>query len=257
MSRFCPLFSSSSGNCVYIGNENTHILIDSGVSCAKISAALKNIGVSISDISAVFVTHEHSDHISGLAAVLKKSGATAYMSVGTAEAFRNSGLFGSIKIIDKEVNLGSIKVERFKTSHDCDDSSGYRINCSQYSFAVCTDTGIINDDIRQHLKGCQLVMIESNHDVNMLTKGPYPFLLKQRILSDHGHLSNGACAEELPNLVASGTSRIILGHLSKHNNIPAAAKNSANAKLLSAGYTEGEDYIIYVAPPFGGKLFSF
>ncbi len=260
MARFCPLFSSSSGNCIYIGSGDTHILVDCGVSAKRITDALADIGVAASDISAVFVTHEHNDHITGLPTFAIKNSIPVYMSHGTA-----MGLYDTPKCdpelniieIENQVVVGDITVTRFATSHDCEGSSGYRFDMpNNRSFAVCTDTGIVTDEIRAAITGCMLVLIESNHDVEMLSHGPYPFSLKKRILSDCGHLSNGSCAVELPRLVNGGTSRIILGHLSKQNNIPDAARQTANSVLCEAGLTEGLDYILYVAPPSGGKLFS-
>lgn len=257
MARFCPLFSSSSGNSIYIGDGDTNILIDAGVSCAKLTASLQKIGISLSDISAVFVTHEHTDHIAGLSVLCKKNNLKLYMSRETANALKDAPYAKQINITDTFTKIGDMCITRFNTSHDCVGSSGYRIDLKSRSFAVCTDTGIVTDEIRTALNGCELVLIESNHDVNLLTKGPYPLALKRRILSKCGHLSNAACAEELPALVQNGTSRIILGHLSLHNNILEAAKSAARIKLLSAGFTEGEDYLLYVAPPAGGKMFSF
>ena len=259
MARFCPLFSSSSGNCIYIGSGTSNILIDCGVSAKRISAALANIGLIPEGISAVFVTHEHSDHICGLSAFAVKRGIPIYASEKTAAALKTNPKLSraDIRIAEEENNIGGMKVIPFPTSHDCAGSSGYRINISEeHSFAVCTDTGIITDEIRHKLTGCDLVMIESNHDVTMLRKGAYTPAMKQRILSDHGHLSNGSCALELPALINSGTTRIILGHLSKNNNLPEIARSTANAEIVKHGFTEGEDYILYVAPPEGGMMFS-
>lgn len=259
MARFCPLFSSSSGNCTYIGNGDTHILVDAGVSARKITLALQNIGIGADMLSAIFVTHEHNDHIAGLFTLAVRHNIPVYMSHGTAMALHEAPKYDArLNIIEmtEEVTVGDVTVSRFNTSHDCDGSSGYRFLLNNNrSFAVCTDTGIVTEEIRNAVTGCVLLLIESNHDVAMLTKGPYPFPLKKRILSDCGHLSNGSCAELLPYLVNNGTSRIILGHLSKQNNIPDAARQAAEASLCMAGLTEGLDYILYVAPPEGGKLF--
>ena len=115
---------------------------------------------------------------------------------------------------------------------------------------------MVTDEIRQGLEGCELVLLESNHDINMLSRGPYPIHLKRRILSETGHLSNSSCAEELPKLLSTGTTRFVLGHLSQQNNTPDAAMTSANSALTMAGFTEGMDYMLYVAPPEGGKLIS-
>lgn len=260
MARFCPLFSSSSGNCIYIGSGCTDILIDAGVSLRKIETSLNLIGKDAKNIKAIFITHEHNDHIAGLQRFVKKYEIPLYMSEGTAKALLNSGNFddANINVIKDNVVIGDITVSRFKTSHDCEDSSGYRINVSEgRDFAVCTDTGIITDEIRCSISGCELVMLESNHDINMLNHGPYTALLKSRILSDKGHISNTVCAEEVAKLVSGGTTRIILGHLSPQNNTPEIAYDTTSKRLLSLGFSEGEDYILYVAPKQNGKLFSF
>lgn len=260
MARFCPLFSSSSGNCIYIGSGNTHILVDAGVSAKKITASLGGIGVAPEQINAIFITHEHTDHIAGLFSFALFRCVPVFMSHGTACALKNHPKYDErLNIIEMndDVTVGEITVKRFATSHDCDGSSGYRFDLKNgRSFAVCTDTGIITDEIRRAISGSTLVLIESNHSVVMLARGPYPFPLKKRIMSDNGHLSNGSCAEELPALVNGGTSRIILGHLSRQNNTPEEARQTAVAKLCEAGLTEGLDFILYVAPPEGGKLFS-
>ena len=259
MARFCPLFSSSSGNCIYIGSGDTHILIDAGVSARRITDALKSINILPEAISAIFVTHQHTDHIAGLHNFAVKRGIPVYMSQATANALEKSEFPLSdlnYNVMNGAVTVGSLTVRGFCTSHDCSGSSGYRIDMGDRAFAVCTDTGVVTDEIRENLYGCELVLIESNHDVNMLSRGPYPAALKRRILSECGHLSNGSCAKELPKLVSKGTSRIILGHLSAQNNTEQLALSAANAELLSNGFTEGEDYIIYVAPKQSGKLFS-
>ncbi len=259
MSRICPLFSGSSGNCTYIGQGNTHILIDAGVTAKRITQGLGAIGIDPRQLSAIFITHQHNDHIKGLAVLSKKYNIPIYMSCGTAKAIRESDTASenlNINVIDSPVCVGEMKITRFATSHDCNDSSGYKINLGDRTFAICTDTGIITDDIRKNLEGCELVLIESNHDVNMLSRGPYSLQLKRRILSDKGHLSNSACAKELPNLIKKGTVRFILGHLSRENNTADIAYRESNTALNLAGYTEGMDYILYIAPPEGGKLIS-
>lgn len=260
MARFCPLFSSSSGNCIYIGSGNTNILIDCGVSAKKVSSALESIGLGKKDISAIFITHEHSDHICGLHAFAAKSNIPIYTSAVTFNALKEmDSVCKDIKlnIIEDYVDINGMIIKRFATVHDCDGSSGYRIDLKDgHSFAVCTDTGIITPEIKENLFGCQLVMIESNHDVNMLQNGPYPPQLKMRIISDKGHLSNGTCAKLLPELIKKGTTRIILGHLSKNNNLPSIAATTSRSELLKEGFIENQDYILYVAPPENAQLIS-
>ena len=253
MSRICPLFSSSSGNCTYIGTQNGSILVDAGASFKGICEALLNAGGSIDEISAVFITHEHDDHIKGLKTLLNKTGVTVFASEKTLEKLI---LMDKIPqktkavVLDGAVEIGGFVAERFATSHDCDGSSGYRfILPDQKRVAVCTDSGIVTDEMRLALGGNDLVLLESNHDIQMLKRGPYPPYLKMRILSDRGHLSNNACAGELGALINSGTTRLILGHLSQHNNTPMLAKSTAEAALMALGAENGKDYILTVARP--------
>ncbi len=260
MSRFCPLFSSSDGNCIYAGTEDAAVLIDAGVSCKGIIAALENRDISPSSIKAIAVTHGHSDHTSGLRALVNKLRVPVIASELTLKYLEEHALIPEnaerITVSD-EVCIGEIKISHFCTSHDCAGSCGYRITLPDgRTVAVCTDLGYINEDIEKALIGCDLVMIESNHDVNMLKKNPnYPFPLKQRILSECGHLSNGQCSCVLPTLVKNGTTRIILAHLSMQNNLPPLALSTARTCLTEAGFREELDYILYVAPREGGKMF--
>ena len=260
MARFCPLFSSSSGNCIYIGNGSTNILIDAGVSAKKISEELSGMGIGTDDISAIFVTHEHSDHISGLWGTAKK-GIPVFASTKTVETLRSAdGKVSTLNynVADGETDIDGITVQRFATSHDCDGSSGYKITLpSGMRICICTDTGVVTPEIRDAITGCDVVMLESNHDINMLANGFYQPYLKKRILSEKGHLSNTAAAEELPELVGNGATRIVLGHLSKNNNTPELARETSIIRLAAAGFTEGEDFLLSVASPENNPLMSF
>lgn len=259
MSRFCPLFSSSSGNCTYIGSRDCGILVDAGSSCKSILCALEYREISPNSIKAIAVTHEHSDHIKGLKTLLKKLSVPVIASPVTLSALRSAGAISEnseVLAVESGVKMDGMLISRFATSHDCEGSSGYKVLLPDgRSTAVCTDLGYINEEIKKQLLGCDLVMLESNHDINMLRNGPYPFALKERILSDRGHLSNTQCAEMLPNLVKSGTTRLILAHLSRHNNLPTLAMSAARAGLVEAGLKEELDYMLYVAPTEGGKMF--
>lgn len=259
MSRFCPLFSSSSGNCIYVGDSKSGILIDAGVSCKSICQALTNHDIDISSIKAIAVTHEHSDHRCGLRPLIRKLSIPVIASKETLNALKNDAYIpdGHPTIeIENTYNICGIEITRIPTSHDCKGSSAYVIKTEDnIRYAVCTDLGYISDEVASGLLGCQLVMLESNHDVNMLKNGPYPPQTKARILSEKGHLSNGACAGLLPTLVKNGTTRLVLGHLSRNNNLPTLARSAAKATLLDAGLFEDEDYILYIAPPENGRMF--
>lgn len=254
MSKICPLFSGSTGNSTYIGTQTGGILVDAGGSMKGICAALERAGGSLDEIKAIAVTHEHVDHIKGLKTVLKKTNANLIASAETLNALAfEDKIPAGIKVItieDTPVEIGGIIVNRFATSHDCSGSSGYTFVLPDgKKTAVCTDLGMVTDDIRQALKGADAVLIESNHDVEMLKKGPYPPMLKIRIMSDKGHISNATCAAELGELLKNGTTRFILGHLSQKNNTPLLARSCAEAALIDLGAQNGKDYILTVASP--------
>lgn len=254
MSRICPLFSGSSGNSTYIGTKNGDILIDAGASMKGMTAAVALAGGDIKDILAVAVTHEHIDHIKGLKTLLNKTNAKLIASKDTVETLINlEKVPAKTEIICLDDNIEEIcgiQIGRFATSHDCKGSSGYFLNLpDNKKVAVCTDLGIVTDEVRNAICGSDLVLLESNHDVEMLKKGPYSANLKVRILSDQGHISNNVCANELPFLLNSGTKRFILAHLSRQNNTPMLAKSCAESRLMDLSAQNGKDYILTVAKP--------
>ena len=253
MARFCPLFSGSSGNCLYVGGGDGGLLVDAGVSARRIERALWAREIDPGSIRAVLVTHEHVDHITGLRVLCKRLRIPVYASVGTCEALRASNALEAETLclpITEDQQIGEFTVVPFATSHDSRESYGYRITLpDDRAVGIATDLGVMTQTVRDHLRGCDLIHIESNHDVRMLENGPYPYPLKRRILSDRGHLSNVACARELPSLVRDGTTRIFLGHLSRENNLPDLAYATAQAELNACGLKENIDYVLRVAPP--------
>ena len=253
MARICTLASGSTGNSTYITTTDGDILIDAGISAKSLITAVEQVG-DVSRLRAVTVTHTHSDHIKGLKTFLKKVNVPLIASADTLESLTVSNLIPEgTKIIAADsgiITLGDMAIDFFATSHDAKGSGGYVIHMPDgRRAAVCTDLGIMTDNIRQKLFGCSALLIESNHDVEMLRRGPYQANLKLRILSDEGHLSNNACAVELPSLLKSGTNRIILGHLSAENNTPLLARQVATATLAQIGAKEGIDYILETAKP--------
>lgn len=254
MARLCTLASGSSGNSTYISTPGGDILIDAGISCKALMSAIDNAGGNALKICAVAVTHTHTDHIKGLKTFLKTTKIPLIASKQTLDELALNKILpeGTKTIIADEgiITLGDIAIDFFETSHDAKGSGGYVITLpDDRKTAVCTDLGTVTDTIRQKLCGCQTILIESNHDVEMLRRGPYPASLKLRILSDEGHLSNVACAAELPSLLKNGTTRIILGHLSTENNTPLLATAAARASLAQLGAKEDIDYILKVAKP--------
>ena len=262
MSKICPLFSGSEGNSTLISSGGINILIDAGVSYKKLKAELEKKGVLPETLSAIFITHEHTDHINCLKTLLKNIKIPVYASGVTLNALEQINVIPEgtkVFCADEEsFTYNDICVSRFATSHDCEGSSGYVFTAGDgLKAAVCTDLGVMTENVRQALSGCDTVLIESNHDITMLKNGPYPPSLKMRILSDEGHLSNSSCASELPFLLENGTKKIILGHLSRHNNTPLLALSSARASLLEIGAVENKDYLLWAAKPFDNGVISF
>ena len=238
---------------MYIGHPGGGILIDIGVSAKRETEALNSVGASVESIGAVFVTHEHSDHVSGVRVFAGRNNKKVYGSAGTLAGMEDmsilDGKFPAEVMPESGVEVNDMFVRAFHTPHDSRESLGYTVEMPDGNrIGIATDIGVITDELMQNLLGCQLVLLESNHDVRMLQCNPnYPYPLKRRILSDRGHLCNEACAEAAEKLVQSGTTRLILGHLSKENNLPQLAYQCTNAALSSCGMEEGSDYLLRVA----------
>ncbi len=252
MARFCPLFSGSKGNSMYVGTSENGVLIDVGMSAKQTTLALERIGVDPQSIRAIFITHEHSDHVKGLRVFASKYNINVYSSKGTLASLDDSGVLNG-KFFASEITSGvevdGIQVVPFRTPHDSRESVGYVVTLPDgRKAAVVTDLGVITDDIMRVISGCDLVLIESNHDVKMLENGDYPYYLKRRILSKNGHLSNDSCAQAVTTLLKNGTTRFFLGHLSRENNIPELAYQNTYSALVECGAVEGQDFLLSVVP---------
>lgn len=252
--RLCPLFSGSSGNCIYIEfSEKRAVLVDAGRSTKQIENAFRVNNINPENIKSIFVTHEHSDHISGLRVFIKKHNVKVYGSEGTIAVLKEKGVLSekdSFEVLGKsEKDLEYFSVKPFSISHDCKEGFGYSfISGDGKKVSVCTDLGYVSDEIRNDLKGSCSVILESNHDQMMLQNGPYPYYLKRRILSEFGHLSNDSCGELLPYLVNNGTKNIVLSHLSAHNNLPELAFQTSVNYLSREGMAHSKDFNLFVAP---------
>ena len=253
MARFCNLFSGSSGNCTYISTGFGGILIDAGVSARRIEQALKERDIAPDSIEAIFVTHEHVDHVTGVRVFGYKHGCRIFGSVGTLEAMTQAGALGpqnEVQVMPDSVAAADMRVTAFHTSHDSAESLGFMVEMpTGRRVAVISDTGVLTPETLQAARGCDLVQIESNHDPIMLQYGRYPFPLKERIRSAIGHLSNPDCAAALPSLAESGTTRFVLSHLSRENNTPDRARQTAVQALTASGMTAGVDYLLSVSEP--------
>lgn len=249
MARLCPLFSGSKGNSYYIGSRQQGILLDAGCSARRVEAALARCGVEPGAVRAVLLTHEHSDHVAGARVFAKKHSLPVFASQGTLLAL-GEALEGLERwVLDGPEELAGMRVTPFETPHDSAQSLGFRVETSDgRRFAYATDMGMVTDCVRRHLLGAQFVVIESNHDREMLRNGGYPANLKRRILSPRGHLSNDDCAALLPELAAAGCRRFLLAHLSAENNTPALARQAALSALRGAGLQPERDFWLGVAP---------
>ena len=261
MAKFYPLFSSSSGNASFIGSEKGGILVDAGASCKKLVEALGRNDIAKEAVQGIFITHTHSDHTKGLRVLLGKLKVPVYATQETLVQLQNHGDIPadiqSVPIDTRAIDCGGCEITAFPTMHDAPGSCGFRIRTADDKLcAVCTDLGVVTDAVRNAVTGCDMVLLEANYDPEMLVKGPYPPELKGRIMSDHGHLSNPDSAVFADHLVGMGTTRVLLGHLSPHNNTQTLAANTVLGGL--SRFTQGMDYLLGIAPvesPGGAVIF--
>lgn len=257
--RLCSIASGSSGNCIYVGSEATHLLVDVGISGKKTEAGLNKLGLTGRDLDGILITHEHSDHIAGLSVLAKKYEVPIYATKGTVEAIQKGcgrnkyageidpALFTEISE-DQKFTVKDLTVNPMKISHDAAQPAAYRIQYGSRRVAVCTDLGKYCDYTVECLRGMDAVLLEANHDVNMLQVGPYPYYLKQRILGDRGHLSNENAGKLLCRILHDGLKGIVLGHLSKENNLPELAYEAVRMEItLGDNPYKAGDFPITVA----------
>lgn len=232
------LFSSSSGNCCLIKNGSDVFLVDAGVSAKRIETAMQGVGISPSELKAVYITHEHTDHTKGLETLSKRYGLPVYAPEACFDGILAAAPSAAgLLCPNNHGNLtqwDSTRVYTVRTPHDACGSVGFRMDLGGEKFAYFTDIGHLSAEILRAMSGCERVVIESNHDIQRLKDGPYPYSLKQRILGPYGHLSNFDCAALLPHLARYGTKRMVLAHLSRENNTPEIAYEEASARLQNA-----------------------
>jgi len=263
MLKLYPFFSSSSGNMYYIKSDLTSIIIDLGVSYKKIKDALTTSGNDISNVNAVFITHEHSDHIKGLNMFVKKNPNTPiYSSEGTYNYLCNilnkaEIPSDSLQIIDTNnpITINDVTIQAFDTIHDAVNPVGYKMSSGKKTLTIATDLGTMTDDVFCHLCDSSFSVIESNYDKNMLYAGSYPFYIKRRIAGPYGHLSNEDSGQVILKLAENGKRNFLLSHMSENNNMPILAKEAICSTLSLAGFDISE-FDISVAPKeFTGEVY--
>lgn len=226
------LASGSSGNCILVSHGTTHLLVDAGISCRRVKNALAPLGLTPGDLTAILITHEHSDHISGLATLFKQYHLPVWCSKGTGRQleYRIAFLNEVLHTFEPGASfpLGGLTVTAFATLHDAADPVGYTFTDGTRKAAIVTDLGVVTPVVENCVRGADLLVAEANHDPGLLMDGPYPYYLKQRISGCHGHLSNADCAALVSR---SGAETVILAHLSAENNRPDLALETVRAAV--------------------------
>lgn len=236
--NLCSIASGSSGNCIYVGNDNTNILVDVGISAKRIEQGLVSIGIDPKTLHGILVTHEHSDHVSGIGVMARRYGIPIYGTAETINAILHTKNVGKIKeelfqLIEPDVDfmINDIKVQPFSISHDASNPVCYTFLHDGHKVGVATDLGTYSEYTVKNLSGCEAILLEANHDIHMLQVGGYPYVLKRRILGDKGHLSNDNSGRLICDIFHKGLKHIVLGHLSKENNYPDLAYETVKYEL--------------------------
>ena len=251
--KFCSLYSGSSGNSIFIASDNAKVLIDAGLAGKKIDEALKHIGEESSSIDGIFITHEHIDHIKGVGVLSRKYDIPIYANDNTwAVMEKNIGKIKehNIRIMDRRssITINDLEIRSFNIPHDAIAPVGYTVSYAGKNASVVTDFGVFTEEIRDNIIDSDIILLESNHDVNMLRMGPYPYKLKLRVLGENGHLSNEDCGSAIVSLLKNDKKKqIVLGHLSGTNNHPDLAYQTVVDVLSANGIRPGDDVILQLA----------
>ena len=248
--EFCTFASGSKGNCTLVRQGSTYILLDAGISMRRIQTALRALGVELARVAAIVLTHEHADHVSGLAMLQKHTDIPVYASEGTARELERGGRAHALRRIPVGVPfaIGDLELCAFETLHDTAQSVGYVLSDGKRKLALATDLGRVTAAVVRACLGVDAAIVESNHDLDMLWSGAYPYPLKRRIAGDYGHLSNAAGAAFALQLAQAGARCIALAHLSRDNNSPDLAMDCARGVLQEAGVRVGQDVCLRVSP---------
>ena len=251
--QMVPLYSGSSGNSIFLQFEGVRILVDAGCTCKSITTALEQIGQNPSELDAILITHDHSDHTKGLDVFVRKFGIHTYATgltwrgIRSAEKKPHPAELDHVITNGESFNIGEVEIIPFSTPHDAQGSCGFRFYYQGRSMSVATDLGHFSDDVREAICGSEVVLIEANYDHDMLWNGEYPWYLKKRIDGEFGHLCNSDCAQAVCYLYHNGTRHFVLGHLSKENNMPMIAEKEIVRALDSIDAVRGESYFLSVA----------
>ncbi|QXU43247.1 MBL fold metallo-hydrolase [Pedobacter sp. D749] len=250
---FTSINSGSNGNCYYIGNDNEAVLVDIGLTCKEVEIRMNRLGLPISKVKAVFISHEHSDHIKGVAVFAKKYKLPVYISTATLKSSRllldaNNTFSLSHQ---QHIHIGNLKIAAFSKFHDAADPYSFTIECNEVRVGVFTDIGSVCDRLITHFKSCHAAFLEANYDAQMLERGKYPYFLKRRITGGHGHLSNAQALELFINHKAPYMSHLLLSHLSKDNNsaelVENLFKNVAGDTFVKVASRHEETALYYVS----------
>ena len=253
--ELCSIASGSSGNCICVGTDESHLLVDAGISGKRIETGLNSVGLKTSEMEAILVTHEHMDHIAGLGVLARRYGLPIYGTQGTLDAIRCVKSVGKIEesllhpiVPGQQFQIGKMNVHPISISHDAADPVAYLLQTDSHKVGVITDLGTYNDALVEQLQDLDILLLEANHDVRMLQTGSYPYQLKQRILGDRGHLSNVLSGQLLGRLLHDRFRAVVLGHLSQENNFAELAYETVRLEVsMGENPYKGDDFPIYVA----------
>lgn len=253
--ELCSIASGSSGNCICVGSDECHVLVDAGISGKRIEEGLNSIDLKTEEIQGILISHEHIDHIAGLGVLARRYGIPMYATAGTIDAILHTKSVGKIDEslfheIEPEVDfvIGDLTIEPVGISHDAASPVAYKIKQPGKSMAVMTDLGVYTEKIVEKLQNLDVLLLEANHDVHMLQVGSYPYQLKQRILGERGHLSNEHCGQLLGKVLHDDFKTVFLGHLSLENNYPELAYETVRLEVtMGDNPYKGDDFPMYVA----------